>query len=882
MSSAKTTIKQQNRSSVAPSLPGIYTGISIVSRKGMVGIPILVTNPDELIAKFGTPDPALGSSYYAALIYLSQGNKLWVTRALSVDAKRASAVIRSKVEEVEQGTPDANYEVDPIVKPITGGLTESEFASYQFEQYATTREYEKTSQFALQPVFDTSEIKVLSFDTLRVGASIVLHGNLTDEVQTNPPQLATKYEVTELSEVSISHNKLQLETRVDVEVGMAVMKYVPDVGLEAYPVTPFVTRSETDSDVILVDNADYIAPGDLIQVGLAQVRFESKTPYVEEAKIVKLDRTVLTAAQGVLIWEVTQSEFEERDSLLVTALNPGVWGNSTSVGITPSGNYDKAFKLVVYYNGVLVETHEVTLESQLDGFSRQLFIEDVINGNSNYIEVRYNSNDVTNEGEVQLPLFTDHAYWRRLPDDVFLDSRNTLAENLLKGHNEVKITTGELSASLTSGTRVKFLINSDNFEFPDSPDGFDFNTVPLSAEYKVLSTTGSTLILDRPIQEDLIPLNDPYAPISLNPELVGQTFPSPIYYFDENNNIPEVAVRSGIKYYPVTKLSTAIYNYPIGSTFTVNGADGKIAGKLLDGGVNLITGGNKGSLVSVSDSVRAIKLLSNKEETPLMALMDGGLAHPAYAQALKSVADLHNLTHVFASVPLEAEDAINYKQEIVDYKASTNINSDTVSFFTGWVSILDEYNQKRVWVSPDAFAVAAQSFTTRNYQMWEPAAGWLKGQVDALDVRRKYTEGDRDWFVDNRINPIRYKKGSGLAIWGNETSLTQPGPMQLRSVAMLLIVIKYGLENLLEYKHFDLNNERTWTQTESSINAFMRDEIQAKGGVYSYDLAIKSIITPSDLDNRRMPIFLGFKPTSDLQEIPATLGIFSNSVDITV
>jgi hypothetical protein len=44
--------------------------------------------------------------------------------------------------------------------------------------------------------------------------------------------------------------------------------------------------------------------------------------------------------------------------------------------------------------------------------------------------------------------------------------------------------------------------------------------------------------------------------------------------------------------------------------------------------------------------------------------------------------------------------------------------------------------------------------------------GWERGRIRGLDVKVRFTEGDRDFLVDNRINPIRYKEGSGLVIWG--------------------------------------------------------------------------------------------------------------------
>jgi len=383
----------------------------------------------------------------------------------------------------------------------------------------------------------------------------------------------------------------------------------------------------------------------------------------------------------------------------------------------------------------------------------------------------------------------------------------------------------------------------------------------LSKEYKIMSidVPNTSLILDRPSEDNIA---------------IG----SVLYFFNTNNTNKPAGIVNGIQNYAIKEIDSVFYNYQMNKPFDISGEHGV----LLDAGANMSTGGSFGSTVTVSDLITALNTLSNRENTPMQLLMDGGWTTPAFAQACQRVAESQGMCHAYISVDPSAEFSNNYKKAIVDYKASTGLNTHLCSIFTGWVKYLDTYNQKEVWVSPESFACASQSYTSRNFEMWYPAAGWNRGKVSALDVAVKFSEGDRDWFVDNRINPIRYKKGSGLVIWGNETTLVKPSPLQLRSVSMLLIVIKYGLDKLLEFQEFNLDNEATWGPLETAINSFMRDDIQAKGGVYNYNLAIKDIITKADIDNRRMPVFLGIQPTMDIKEIPVTLAIFSSGVDISI
>ena len=295
-----------------------------------------------------------------------------------------------------------------------------------------------------------------------------------------------------------------------------------------------------------------------------------------------------------------------------------------------------------------------------------------------------------------------------------------------------------------------------------------------------------------------------------------------------------------------------------------------------------MTGSVLGSAVTISDINNAYDLLKNKEKTPVNLVLDGGAAYPAVAQKIFAVCQEQTLAHGFLSMDPIAEQGTNFKQDMVDYKNSLSLNTELCSIFAGWVKIQDDYNQKEIFVSPEAFGAASQSFTTRNYNFFTPAAGWLRGKVAGLDVQTEFDEPARDFLVLNRINPIRKKEGSGLVVWGNETLLSRPSPLQIRSVAMLIIAIKYGLENYLEFKLFDFNSESVYTQVEKALTGFMRDEIKGKGGVTDFQVSVKEIITDSDKDNRKMPVFVGIKPTPDIKEIPVTLAIYNQGATIDV
>lgn len=858
MSSAKVTIKTQDRSAIVPSLPGIYAGITVTSRRGPIGEPVLITSPNELTDRFGDPDPTLGVAMYSALSYLAQGNKLWVTRAYHSDATYAAATVRWKISDLNTEYPDYTYEPDRIVNPITAGLTQDQLDSYQFETFSTQRVHGDPGVSIIEA--GTSDlIKVDSFGTLSIGDLIVVSADIIANLTGSETSFTVEDTVTIIAEF----DALSVDAPVTVSAGDVIEKVEAGPTYVAYPGNPTVGKAGGNTSTVMAINADYIQPGDTIRIGGSggsEVVMIEKNAYSEPTYFLQLDKNA-TVAEADNVYEVVEDEFEDRDAFLVYSIDPSKDWNKISIAITPSTNYSNAFNLVVYYEGVKVETWEVTRSAFIDGYGRQMFMEDKINGKSSYIGVRDNPNAVDEQTNVpKMPLFTDYSIWRRNSEDLFITSGLEIQENILIGHTQVQFGS-DPAAVLPVGSRIKFVTGEDS-------DG----NLTLSKEYKIdsIDSVNFYIVLDRPLEETQIS--------TTWVDGLGSTINTLMYWFDASLNDAPNGVYNGVQRYKLSTIQNVYYNYPLNAAFTISGNEGV----LLDPGANLMLGGSGGSLATVSDITNAIKLMNNKEKTPVTLMMDGGFAIPAVAQAILALCTAQGLSHGYVSCDPEAERSVNYKTDIVQYKADTGLNSELVSLFSGWVLIQDDYNQKEIYVAPDGFAAAAQSFTTRNYNIFTPAAGWTRGKISALGVLRKFEESDRDYLVENRINPIRSKEGSGLVIWGNETTLTRPSPLQLRSVSMLLIAIKYGLENMLEYKTFDLNNERTWTQVEKSLDGFMRDEIKAKGGVVDYQVAVKKVITGSDMDNRRMPVFLGIKPTLDIQEIPVTLAIFNNTVDIQV
>lgn len=579
----------------------------------------------------------------------------------------------------------------------------------------------------------------------------------------------------------------------------------------------------SDSD-LLINVQDKITTDD----GTTYTTVNSKDYLIRDSYQLELG-TKVTVNDGDVVQYMAHGDTEQRDLFMVYAKYPGVYGDRIKIGIREDKNYNNAFYLDEYFDGVLIQSYEVSRKNQLDGFGYQMYIEEKINGTSSYIMVKNNRSI----DEDLVPAPTTYGVWQRLPDDIFNETSIKTIEDVITNDEDIALSSVN---GLKLGDRIKF-----------GPNG--------QYEYKIAEFKSTHIILDRPVKESKFNLG------------------TVIYKFNAELNDHENGIYNGVQYYKYIQISP-LTNYKIGDQYTLNG----VVGKILDAGYNNTAGGYDGSTITLYDVINAFKKMQNKEKYNISIFCDNGFAYPEVAIAIDEICQARNASHGFLSTEYASELKSDYTSAIIDYRNSTNLNSAFSSLFAGWIKATDTYNQTKVWIAPSVFGVNAQSFVTRNYNTYTPAAGWVQGVISGLDITCKFDEGERDQLVDAQVNPIRYREGYGLAIWGNETLYVKPSPFQLRSVAMLIILLKYGVENYLEYKLFQTNNEPVWEETETAINVYIRDNLAA--GLYNWQVSVKDIITDSDIDNRRMPIFIGLQPTMDIQTIPVTLGIFNKSVDI--
>lgn len=606
---------------------------------------------------------------------------------------------------------------------------------------------------------------------------------------------------------------------------------------------PYILRDAKGSDVIYVSDSDQLVNDGRYTAmdGLTNDETEfivkKKSIYNEEQYRAVLDKETTTALDTV-IQLMTASEFEERDVLLLLADNQGSWGNNVTVEILPSPDYPDMCRIIkVLNNGVDTgEKYEVAFKEFVDGLGKQLYIEDVINNNSNYIRVKHNPDAVDAEGNPALPLINNYTIWRENPEDIFNTSAIKIDEDLVYGDTDIIVTD---YSTLEPGTRIKF----GNFEQEYKVTGKSANQVNNLGSTK----TEYHITIDRGIEVDRI----------------------------EKGAFLRIFAKQQFK--KVQKIDNQILpSTALNSNYVISG----VAGKVLDAGANLLIGGHNGSLPDVGDLIQTLnKCFSNRDEININILLDGGIYNPIYQQRLDTLAQNREDCFAFLSGDPTALAHTDPVQAVIKARNSQNINSSYSATFPDWVTIYDEYNKVNVNVQTDGLAAALQSVVSEGGVWGNVAAGWSNGKLfNVIKPVVAWTEAQREKLLNAQLNPIKKYKSRGMCIWGNKTNLGARSYMQMRNVRFLLLQLNIQLREYLEDIHWTFNDEETRRMVTSTI----QDTFWSSYGSVLNNLQVMDRTTATDVDAGNMKIYVAIQPKGVVENIYVTMGVFSNSRSIEV
>ena len=289
--------------------------------------------------------------------------------------------------------------------------------------------------------------------------------------------------------------------------------------------------------------------------------------------------------------------------------------------------------------------------------------------------------------------------------------------------------------------------------------------------------------------------------------------------------------------------------------------------------------GDNGLAVTDTNMIAFANKFANKSEVSVTLLMDGGYTIPAYQMALDVIAQQRQDCVAILSTPYASEASSDFLNAIIDYrKLDLNLNSSYSALYTPHLEIQDRFNDRKIWASPDGFVAGSISFSSKNYEIWYPAAGYRRGVLSVNDTRQRFSDGQLDALYNAGINPIKFIPGKGIVVWGQKTLLARESALDRLNVRLLLIVIEPAIKEFLENYLFELNDASTRAIIETKLESYL-ETIKARKGITGYDVVCDdSNNSAEDIDANRLNVDVFIKPTRSIEEIPVRVVITPNNI----
>lgn len=196
--------------------------------------------------------------------------------------------------------------------------------------------------------------------------------------------------------------------------------------------------------------------------------------------------------------------------------------------------------------------------------------------------------------------------------------------------------------------------------------------------------------------------------------------------------------------------------------------------------------------------------------------------------------------------------------EILGATVTTVVNSvdalDTnyTGVYHPWVKVLDSDSNKNIWVPPSVVMCGVFAFNDRVAAEWYAPAGLNRGGIsEALQVRTRLAQDDRDDLYEGRVNPIAQFPNQGIVAWGQKTLQQDASALDRINVRRLLIAVRKFIASTSRYLVFEQNVEATRQRFLSIVNPYLAS-VQERNGLYAFKVIMDESNNTPDLIDRNV------------------------------
>jgi hypothetical protein len=276
-----------------------------------------------------------------------------------------------------------------------------------------------------------------------------------------------------------------------------------------------------------------------------------------------------------------------------------------------------------------------------------------------------------------------------------------------------------------------------------------------------------------------------------------------------------------------------------------------------------------------------INMFDNPEETPLTLFATPGINWYDHIDLVNDAIEVIERTRQGdALYVIDAPDMTSDEtaQDIVDKLETVDIDSNYSATYAPYIQVYDADSGTNQYIPPTGEVLRVMAYTDKVRFPWFAPAGVNRGLIpSAKQVRKKFSEPERDILYPGRINPIAKFNDIGVDIFGQKTLQIKQSALDRINVRRLLIYAKFLIRRIAKGLIFEPNDDVTINEFIGKVNPILAN-IQRERGLRSFKVQLSTDNTPESRDRNELYFDLVLVPTSTLEYVGVTFIVTPSSV----
>ena len=190
--------------------------------------------------------------------------------------------------------------------------------------------------------------------------------------------------------------------------------------------------------------------------------------------------------------------------------------------------------------------------------------------------------------------------------------------------------------------------------------------------------------------------------------------------------------------------------------------------------------------------------------------------------------------------------------------------------YCDWMMKEDEFTGLNFWLPPSIKACGVYINTSNNSFYWDAPAGVNRGKIDVKDIAFNPTVQEGANFYTKSWNYCTWYEDEGHVIEGQRTFQVRPTAFDRVNVRRLFLYLER--KTFLHGKYFLYEGNTAYSRQRlvDTLTPYF-EHAKNNGGIYDYRIICdESINTPDTIDRNELHIKIGIKPTKTTEFIDAT------------